>query len=58
MACFFVHRGDLNGPIVEAAKAESNDEDEPMDEDKNASFDDKEVNDDLNNLLNQVCSFT
>ena len=54
----------MNGPIVEAFKAAKaangspeDEDDEAMDteDDKNnASFDDKEVNDDLNNILNQV----
>ena len=60
-----ISRGDLNGPINEAAKAEkseregssgqSTDEAMEVEEDKNnTSYDDKEVNDDLNNLLNQI----
>ena len=49
--CSLISRGDLNGPIVEAAKLQKEEEE---DDDKNTSFDDKEVNDDLNNLLNQI----
>ena len=62
-----ISRGDLNGPITEAAKAEKSEREgssgqeatdqeamEVEDDKNNTSYDDKEVNDDLNNLLNQI----